>query len=355
MIVKNESKVIQRCLSSVQNLIDYWIIVDTGSTDGTQKLIQKFMKSTPGELHESAWVNFEHNRNEALALAKNKADYTLFIDADERLLLSQPFSWPNLDKDCYRATVHSGVCSGLRMFMVNNKLDWQWKGVLHEEITVPFISNYGDFNNVIILADTLDGHRSQDPDKHIKDAQILEKALEVDPENGRYAFYLAQSYGNGKEYLQALRCFEKRAAMGGNENEVFWSLYMIGILQGMLNMPSDNVLNSFWKAHYFQPQRAEPLYNIAYHYFNIGNFAQSYHFSNFALSRPCPQGTGYIIYMIYDYELLRLFADSANKLEKHAEARAAYEELLQKKGLPPDLRKRIAQSLRDIVGLSQKT
>ena len=36
MIVKNESRVIERCLSAVRPLIDYWVISDTGSTDGTQ-------------------------------------------------------------------------------------------------------------------------------------------------------------------------------------------------------------------------------------------------------------------------------------------------------------------------------
>lgn len=39
MIVKDESKVILRCLDSVKKLIDYLFIVDTGSTDDTILLI----------------------------------------------------------------------------------------------------------------------------------------------------------------------------------------------------------------------------------------------------------------------------------------------------------------------------
>ena len=43
MIVKNESRVIKRCLESVKGFIDYWVIVDTGSEDGTQDMIKKII------------------------------------------------------------------------------------------------------------------------------------------------------------------------------------------------------------------------------------------------------------------------------------------------------------------------
>ena len=43
MIVKDEAPVIERCLRSVKPWIDHWVIVDTGSSDGTQAMIRKFM------------------------------------------------------------------------------------------------------------------------------------------------------------------------------------------------------------------------------------------------------------------------------------------------------------------------
>ena len=42
MIVKNESHVILRLLNSVAPIIDYWVIADTGSTDGTQEIIKNY-------------------------------------------------------------------------------------------------------------------------------------------------------------------------------------------------------------------------------------------------------------------------------------------------------------------------
>ena len=88
MIVKNEARVIRRCLDSVRPIIDRWIIVDTGSTDGTQDIIREHLRDLPGELHERTWRDFAYNRSEALDLARGQCDYTLIIDADDSLEIS---------------------------------------------------------------------------------------------------------------------------------------------------------------------------------------------------------------------------------------------------------------------------
>ena len=99
MIVKDEAHVIERCLSSVLPMIDYWVIVDTGSTDGTQQKIKDFFdrNGIKGELHQSTWTDFGTNRSEALAYAqKTGHDYSLMIDADEILVFDPGFD-PGLD------------------------------------------------------------------------------------------------------------------------------------------------------------------------------------------------------------------------------------------------------------------
>ena len=68
MIVKNEMANLERCLTSVADHIDCWVIADTGSTDGTQDFIKSFFaaRNLPGELHSVPFHNFEQARNAAL-------------------------------------------------------------------------------------------------------------------------------------------------------------------------------------------------------------------------------------------------------------------------------------------------
>src|SRR6478735_7811699 len=91
MIVRNEAAIVERCLNSVVSFIDHWVIVDTGSTDGTQELIQRCLRNVPGELIERPWVDFAHNRSEALEFARGKSDYLFVLDADDVLINDHDF------------------------------------------------------------------------------------------------------------------------------------------------------------------------------------------------------------------------------------------------------------------------
>src|SRR5262245_36854192 len=134
MIVKDEAHVIARCLGSVRPFIDTWVIVDTGSSDGTQDRIRELLRGVPGELHERPWKDFGHNRSEALELARGKADYTMVIDADEVLLSDPGFELPALTADAYE-TLHevgAGAHSFYLVQFMKSALPWRYVGVLHE-------------------------------------------------------------------------------------------------------------------------------------------------------------------------------------------------------------------------------
>ena len=120
MIVKNEAHVIRRCLDSVRPHIDHWVVVDTGSTDGTQAIVREHMRDMPGELHERPWRDFGWNRSEALTLARGRSDYVLVMDADHVLHVPADFSFDALDADGYLvAHRYAGVDYGLPILLAD--------------------------------------------------------------------------------------------------------------------------------------------------------------------------------------------------------------------------------------------
>lgn len=80
MIVKNEERHISRCLSSVQDIADEIVVVDTGSEDQTVQICKSFN----AQVYTHEWKNdFAKARNAGLQHAKG--DWILFLDADEEL------------------------------------------------------------------------------------------------------------------------------------------------------------------------------------------------------------------------------------------------------------------------------
>ena len=345
MIVKDESKIICRCLSSVKKLIDYWVIVDTGSSDGTQDVISEYISDIPGELHERKWVNFEHNRNEALDLARNKSDYILFMDADDMIEYSNSFDKSALDKDCYFMLCRDPVVDSYRLKLINNHSGWKWTGILHEDLTNSQPVNGQVLSGIEMNGLSRDGRRAQDPKRYLKDALILEKIHREHPKDSRTVFYLAQSYLKANETFLALKYNELRASMGGYEDEIFWSLYTVACLREDLNCGSEEIINSYLKAFQFNGSRAEPLYKLSRYLIKIGKYSMGCEMAKKAVSIPFPKTLFFVQRDVYEYESLLFLSYSQHLLKLFDEATSSYQQLLAKKNLPESERKTVEQFL----------
>src|SRR6185312_1279595 len=194
MIVKNEAHVIERCLGSLKPYIHAWAISDTGSSDGTQDIVRRFMAGVPGELIERPWRDFASNRNEALELAKKYGDYALIIDADEVIEADADFAWGQLDAPGYLLELCYNDLRYRRVALPRLDAEWTWRGVLHEALVSPHAAQ-AQFLRGLRIRVFSDGARSQQSQqqKFLHDADVLRRALRDEPDNARYAFYLAQS------------------------------------------------------------------------------------------------------------------------------------------------------------------
>lgn len=279
MIVKQEAESIRKCLDSVTPYISSWCIVDTGSTDGTQEIIQDYFAKLgiPGVLHERPWQDFGTNRTEAIHLALQlpiEKEYLLVIDADDILTVTNKKAFENLDKDAYLFEIHMNGMSWWRTQLFRATSEWRYKGVLHEALSGPTTHTSARCEGVAMWARTSSAKRDgyKDPkDKFLKDAQVFETAIadmtpEEDPDlYARYHFYCAQSYRDAQDYESAIDWYTKRAELEGWVEEIWYSLYMCARIKESIGRDQDEVIGAYIRAWQFRPSRLEaPFFLVKY-------------------------------------------------------------------------------------------
>ncbi len=329
MIVKNEASVIKRCLDSVRPLISHWVIVDTGSTDGTQDIIREHLKGFPGTLYERPWQDFAHNRSEALTLARPHGAYSLIIDADDALDVPLAFQMPHLTADSYTVEIRDPPLLYPRVQLVNNRLKWIYRGVLHEFLTCNEPHSSGHLP--IGIRRNHDGARRKDPERFLRDVEIFEKALLTETDaflRTRYTFYLAQSYRDAKLPEKAIHHYLERTKLGGWIEEIYVGFYQVAKLKEALNHPADQVLAAYEAATAVLPTRIEAAHGASRYCRLKGLYAQGYEIAKKSLGKAFPQGALFAEPWIYDTGLLDEYAVNAYWTDHHDECLTACLNLL---------------------------
>lgn len=347
MIVKNEAHVIRRCLESVRPLIDTWVILDTGSTDGTQDVIREAFGDLPGKLYERPWKGFDGSRSEAIELARGRGDYLLFIDADDVMEVQPGFHMPQLTLDAYDIELHHGPMVHWRPALVSNRLPWHYVGVLHEYIHCGRQYSREALKGFNILnvgggARLQEGQRA----KYLRDVKLLEDGLRKEPDNTRYVFYLGQSWRDAGEPQKSLVAYDRRAELGGFPEEVFCSRLYAARLAIALNRPADEVTQRLLRAHETRPTRAEALGELA-HYCRVNGerWPLAYLFARQAAAIPQPDDVLFVEYGWYDWRALDELAVSSYWVGAYDESIDCCERLLEGGKLPAQERDRVAENL----------
>ena len=355
MIVRDEQHVIRRCLDSVRPLIDYVLIVDTGSKDRTQDVVREWLvqNQVPGEVIEEPWRDFAYNRSHALACLRKRTeiDFAFIMDADDVLVLDEDFDpaafKSGLRKERYGVELRSGRIRYWRTLLCRNDLEFRFSGVLHEFLEAPTGVGPGARVSGFHVISNREGARSRDPEKYQKDARTLEHALleEQDPRmRARYTFYLAQSYRDCGEAQKALDRYLERAGQGHWDEEVFYSLYQAARLQERLGYPEDQILDTYRQATQAKPSRAEARHGASRFCRRKKRFEEGFMFARNALAQERPESGLFLSDWVYEYGLLDELAVNGYWSGHYREALEACVVLLADRAMPVADRSRIRKN-----------
>jgi glycosyltransferase involved in cell wall biosynthesis len=280
LMIKNEEKILRRCLQSVENLVDYFCITDTGSTDKSVEIAEEFLQTHKGKVFKDEWKNFGHNRslsflNATEYLTSIECDlttvYGLLLDAD-MVFVQGTLREQKLTDVGYKFVQVNGSLEYYNTRLVRMDYPWKCVGVTHEYWDGPT----GDLTkNVCFIDDHNDGGCKSD--KFQRDERLLLEGVQNEPTNVRYVFYLAQTYKCLAKWNDAITMYKKRISMGGWRDEVWYSMYMIGICYKELNKIHKF---EYWMqiAYDERPWRSEPIYELAKYFREVSKHHKAYYY-----------------------------------------------------------------------------
>ena len=303
-MVKNESRILRRCLESVADVVDAFCITDTGSTDSTVEIANEFLKTRNGVVATSEWKNFGHNRTASFQVARDfvrdtlkwtlSETYGLLIDADMQFIAGSLKEKP-LGALGYTVVQKAGSLEYPNCRLVRMDHEWVCKGVTHEYWVGAAIALPG---SDCYIQDHNDGGCKSD--KFERDARLLEEGLVEEPTKVRSMFYLAQTSNSLGRYTDAIRLYKRRIGAGGWFEEVWYSHYMIAQCHHALK---NFVKFEAWmlRAHAYRPQRAESLYKLTKHFREHAQHYKAYQYLEQGSAISVPDDSLFIEKDVYDY------------------------------------------------------
>lgn len=319
-IVRDESKVIERCLTSVKNLATSYIICDTGSKDDTIVKIQTFMHNLniPGEVIQREWISYGENKSELLAYFRahprfGNAKYFCWLDADEVFIMDKNNETSYPTKDQADALFNNLESRKENIFMMKTLYGpieyWRWQIARNDQLYVwklpyqEFFTGtvYESIHNLTGMwnLSKREGNSSNDPDiypKRIKMSEAWIKKYPNDPEMPRMLFYLAEAY-QGIDNERAKQLYRQRLDMVGGYQEKYIALLRFAKL---LDDKYEKIA-LYHRAIDMCPQRLEAYYHLLIIHFDAKDYKKAAGVATMAPhERDPPEDAMFVERQIYD-------------------------------------------------------
>jgi glycosyltransferase involved in cell wall biosynthesis len=310
LMIKNESRIIQRAIASALPFADAICVSDTGSTDNTLEILDSYFPtlSVPAKYYKHIWTNFGINRTLSFqdarefcaSLGWNPATtFALAMDADMELKVDPRFEKRALDKRGYCLLQKTSSLQYINTRILRLDQPWRCVGATHEYWDGP---NDGTPDSSLIwIDDKADGGCKAD--KYERDERLLLAELAEQPADARTTFYLAQTYMCLGQHEKAIDFYKKRIGLGGWWEEVWYSHYTIAKAYLQLKKPEKAEL---WvqRAQKVSNYRAEALYLLVHYYRNQPDAQwKAMHYYKEAKKIPKPAVALFLESQVYEYGL----------------------------------------------------
>ena len=353
MILKNEAHTVANTLRTVVHHIDCWVILDTGSDDGTPQVITRFFqdnpgraaggkaadagssggtaeaKPVPGRLFSEPFIDYGATRNRVLVLAKETFNpvFTLMLSADEQVLNAGDLR-SFLEAVRYaRGTQHGAypvvMNTGLKFDSIRvARVDagWRYKARVHEYLAPPTGPYVGLFRpsalpsppdaqspvalappgpnalpgrEILVAFNATDGPRRFASQFFIR--RILEEDLARNPNDTRSIYYLARTNSGVGNHSQAYYYYDLLAKRSKWDEEVYHGMVMRALETKHLSSPPESFTwqhrqTMLLDAFAFKPQNMDALHALAQDHFDSGRFQLAFLFALRAVQLPIPAG-----------------------------------------------------------------
>lgn len=295
LMIKNESKIIERCIGRALEHVNAVCILDTGSTDNTVEICNNFLESSgkPFKVSVEPFKNFGYNRTVSFQKAQElckelkwDADttYAMAVDGDMIIKPSPQFKDYKMTLPGYRAIQRNGSLTYYNSRFMRCSYDWKCIGGTHEYWSGEPTENIPV--EVFYIEDVNDGGCKSD--KTERDIRLLKEDLIANFNNPRAHFYLAQSYKDCGKFNEAIQHYQKRINLGGWFEEAWYSHYQIA--RCYLSMGQIEEME-YWalKAFKVHPVRSEPIYLLTKYFREQAQHHKAYYYCHKGLVIPYPK------------------------------------------------------------------
>ena len=290
MIVKNEEKVLSRCLESIKDAVDEIIIADTGSTDKTKEIAEKYTD----KVFDFKWVDdFSKARN--FSFSKASMDYMMWLDADDIISKENYKELIQLKNNLGNADIvmmkydtafdenGKATFSYYRERLIKKSLNPIWKGRVHEAI---------ELSGKIIYSSIEIEHHSIKTEYSKRNLNIYQKQIEDgEPLQPRDIFYYGRELYYHQEYTKAIQTLSDFLDSNGWVENKIEACKILSYCYRTIG-DTDSALNSLFKSFAYDLPRAEICCEAGSLFMIKGMYNQAIFWYKLALNLPQQEQNG---------------------------------------------------------------